>query len=99
MTFLQVEIDQLTRLTRALDSSLVSLREARKALDHVRADQLGTRDLDAACDDFQEKWAYGTRALTKRVKNVRAGVDRSAAEYAELDKAIRDAFRQAAARG
>ncbi|MER6521273.1 hypothetical protein ABT246_31000 [Streptomyces sp. NPDC001553] len=99
MTFLQVEIDQLTRLTRALDSSLVSLREARKALDHVRADQLGTRDLDAACDDFQEKWAYGTRELTKRVKNVRAGVDRSAAEYAELDKAIRDAFRQASARG
>ncbi|MEU9417093.1 hypothetical protein [Streptomyces sp. NPDC051000] len=99
MTLLQVEIDQLTRLTRALDSSLVSLREARKALDHVRADQLGTRDLDAACDEFQEKWAHGTRQLTKRVKNVREGVNRSAAEYAELDKAIRDAFRQAAARG
>ncbi|MFE2168681.1 MULTISPECIES: hypothetical protein [unclassified Streptomyces] len=97
MTSLQVDIDQLTRLTRALDSSLVSLRDARRALDHVRADQLGTADLDRACDGFQERWAYGTRELTKRVKAVREGVDRSAAEYAELEEAIREAFRRAAA--
>lgn len=96
MTSLQVDIDQLTRLTRALDSSLLSLREARRALDHVRADQLGTTDLDAACDGFQERWSYGARELTKRVKTVREGVDRSAAEYAELEKAIRAAFREAA---
>ncbi|MFD3325045.1 hypothetical protein [Streptomyces sp. NPDC058701] len=96
MTSLQVDIDQLTRLTRALDSSLVSLREARRALDHVRADQLGTADLDKACDGFQERWSYGARELTKRVKAVREGVDRSAAEYAELEKAIRAAFREAA---
>ncbi|MER7823355.1 hypothetical protein ABTX85_12425 [Streptomyces sp. NPDC096097] len=100
MTSLQVDIDQLTRLTRALDSSLVSLREARHALDHVRPDQVGTADLDAACDGFQERWAYGTRELTRRVKDLREGVDRSAAEYAELDQAVRAAFlRAAAARG
>ncbi|MFG2484325.1 hypothetical protein ACGFSI_16370 [Streptomyces virginiae] len=97
MTSLQVDIDQLTRLTRALDSSLVSLREARRALDHVRPDQLGTTDLDAACDGFQERWAYGTQQLTNRVKDLREGVDRSAAEYAELDQAVRAAFLRAAA--
>ncbi|MBT2482896.1 hypothetical protein [Streptomyces sp. ISL-94] len=37
MTSLRVAIDQPARLTRALDSSLLSLREARRALDHVRA--------------------------------------------------------------
>ncbi|MFI7354262.1 hypothetical protein ACIBTP_09970 [Streptomyces avidinii] len=97
MTSLQVDIDQLTRLTRVLDSSLASLRDARRALDHVRPDQLGTADLDVACDGFQERWAHGTRELTKRVKAVREGVDRSAAEYAELDRAIRAAFLRAAA--
>ncbi|MEV7440172.1 hypothetical protein AB0O22_03280 [Streptomyces sp. NPDC091204] len=97
MTSLQVDIDQLIRLTRALDSSLVSLREARRALDHVRADQLGTADLDAACDGFQERWAHGTRELTQRVKTVREGVDRSAAQYAELEEAVRAAFRRVAA--
>ncbi|MFE9632610.1 hypothetical protein [Streptomyces sp. NPDC006463] len=97
MTSLQVDIDQLTRLTRALDSSLVSLRDARRALDHVRADELGTADLDAACDGFQKRWAFGARELTKRVKAVRDGVDRSAAEFAELEEAIRAAFRRAAA--
>ncbi|OKK22458.1 hypothetical protein AMK16_04825 [Streptomyces sp. CB00455] len=97
MTSLRVDIDQLTRLTRALDSSLLSLRDARRALDHVRADQLGTADLDEACDGFQKRWAHGARELTKRVKTVREGVDRSAAEFAELEEAIRVAFRQAAA--
>ncbi|MBT2407368.1 MULTISPECIES: hypothetical protein [unclassified Streptomyces] len=95
MTFLRVDIDQLTRFARALDSSLLSLREARSALDHVRADQLGTADLDAACDGFQERWAYGTRELAKRVKTVRQGVDTSAVEHAELDAAIRAAFLKA----
>ncbi|MCX4695963.1 hypothetical protein [Streptomyces sp. NBC_01408] len=97
MTSLRVDIDQLTRLTRALDASLLSLREARRALDHVRADQLGTADLDDACDGFQERWAHGTRELTKRVKRVREGVDRSATQYAELEAAVREAFRRAAA--
>ncbi|WP_328928692.1 hypothetical protein OG429_31830 [Streptomyces sp. NBC_00190] len=97
MTSLQVDIDQLTRLTRALDSSLVSLRDARRALDHVRADELGTADLDAACDGFQKRWAFGARELTKRVKAVRDGVDRSASEFAELEEAIRAAFLRAAA--
>lgn len=97
MTSLEVEIDQLTRLTNALDTSLTTLREARRALDHVRADELGTADLDAACDGFQERWGHGTKELAKRIKTVREGVRRSAAEYAELEEAIRAAFRQAAA--
>ncbi|MFE4260819.1 hypothetical protein [Streptomyces sp. NPDC056883] len=96
MTPLQVEIDQLARLTNALDTSLAALREARRELDHVRADQLGTADLDAACDGFQERWGHGTKELAGRIKAVREGVRRSAAEYAELDEAIRAAFRQAA---
>lgn len=95
MTFLRVDIDQLTRFARTLDSSLLSLREARSALDHVRAGQLGTADLDAACDGFQERWAYGTRELAKRVKTVREGVDTSAVEHAKLDAAIRAAFLKA----
>lgn len=97
MTSLEVEIDQLTRLTNALDTSLTTLREARRALDHVRADELGTADLDAACDGFQERWGHGSKELAKRIKTVRGGVRRSAAEYAELEEAIRAAFRQAAA--
>lgn len=96
MTPLEVEIDQLTRLTHALDTSLTALREARRELDHVRADQLGTADLDTACDGFQERWGHGTKELARRIKTVREGVRRSAAEYGELEEAVRAAFRQAA---
>ncbi|MDJ0382675.1 hypothetical protein [Streptomyces sp. G-G2] len=98
MTSLRVDIDQLSRLAQSLDASLVSLREAREALDHVRSDQLGTTDLDTACDDFRTRWAYGAAELAKQVKTVHEGVGRGAADYAELEAAVRDAFRAAGTR-
>ncbi|MEV7611751.1 hypothetical protein [Streptomyces sp. NPDC089799] len=99
MTTLRADYDQLTRFTQSLDTSLTALRDARRALDHVRDDQLGTAKLDAACDRFQKRWAYGAKQLSQRVKAVREGVKGSAAEYRALDTAIRDAFVRASAAG
>ncbi|MER5933523.1 hypothetical protein [Streptomyces sp. NPDC002054] len=92
MTFLRADLDQLTRFTQSLDASLTALRDARRALDRIRPDQLGTAELDAACDRFQERWSYGAKQLSQRVTTVREGVRGSAAEYGVLDAAIRAAF-------
>ncbi|MFF5449261.1 hypothetical protein [Streptomyces sp. NPDC012888] len=96
MTTLRADIDQLTRFTQSLDTALTALRDARRELARVRADQLGTAELDAACDRFQERWSYGAKELTKRVTTVRGGVREAAREYAALDAAIREAFLRAA---
>ncbi|MFG2868425.1 hypothetical protein [Streptomyces sp. NPDC048338] len=90
---LQVDTDQLGRFSHALDSSLTSLAAARRALEHARADQLGTKELDEACDGFQERWKYGAEQLGARIGEVRTGVRLSHAGYTELNRAIEAAFR------
>lgn len=89
---LQADMDQLGRFSRALDLSLTSLAEARHGLDHVRADQLGTKELDEACDGFQERWKYGAELLGSRIRSVSDGVKASHKGYTEVNTAIAAAF-------
>ncbi|MFI6105326.1 hypothetical protein [Streptomyces sp. NPDC051310] len=96
---LRVDLDQLGRFSRALGESLTSLGEARQALEHVRADQLGTEELDEACDGFQDRWRYGAEQLDARIKAVHEGVRLSHQGYAQLERAIEAAFRAVGRRG
>ncbi|NWF24959.1 hypothetical protein HW130_01570 [Streptomyces sp. PKU-EA00015] len=95
---LEVNGRQLARFCRALDESLTSLGEARRALEHVRADQLGTAALDEACDGFQKRWKYGAEQLDDRITSVRDGVQATRAGFAEVERAIETAFRAVAVR-
>ncbi|GLF98402.1 hypothetical protein [Streptomyces yaizuensis] len=90
---LQVDTAGLARLAQALSRSLTALSQARNALERLRADQLGTPELDRACDGFQERWAYGAERLRDRIGSVHDGVGLSRAEYARVDAAITEAFR------
>ncbi|MER5884790.1 hypothetical protein ABT160_13250 [Streptomyces sp. NPDC001941] len=90
---LRVDTGQLARFSHALDQSLTSLAEARRALEHARADALGTRELDEACDGFQRHWARGAEELGTRIGAVQDGVRASAEGFAGLDRAIEEAFR------
>lgn len=90
---LQVDTDQLGRFSRALDQSLTSLSAPRRALEHVRADQLGTRELDEACDGFQRRWKYGAEQLGLRIKAVHEAVSASHESCAQLNRSIESAFR------
>lgn len=90
---LQVDTDQLGRFSRALGSSLTSLAEARRALEHVRDDQVGTKELDEACDGFQRRWKYGAEQLGARISAVHRGVKLSHEGYTQVNKAIEAAFK------
>jgi hypothetical protein len=90
---LRVPTGELGRFAKALHDSVQSLAQARRALDHVRADQIGTAELDAACDGFQESWAYGAEQLGERIGRIQSAVARSHNGYVELNRAIAEAFR------
>ncbi|MEO3974648.1 hypothetical protein [Streptomyces sp. CAU 1734] len=90
---LRVDTDELARFSAALERSLSSLAEARQALEHVRADQLGTAELDEACDGFQERWRYGADLLRERIGSIHDGVKLSHREYARVNAAVAAAFR------
>ncbi|MFF8958436.1 hypothetical protein [Streptomyces sp. NPDC014894] len=93
---LQVDTDELGRLSHALDRSLSSLSDARHALERARADQLGSAELNEACDRFQERWAYGAERLRDRIGAIHDGVRLSRRGYAQVDAAVTASFRAAA---
>ncbi|MBC9713550.1 hypothetical protein H9Y04_13320 [Streptomyces sp. TRM66268-LWL] len=90
---LRVPTTELGRFAKALHDSVESLDEARRALGHVRADQIGTADLDAACDSFQESWAHGAEQLGERIGRIQSAVALSHNGYVELNRALAEAFR------
>lgn len=90
----KTDTDQLDRFIKSLQQSLKDLDEARKALSHVRADQIGTQRLDEACDTFQEKWKYGSEQLSEMIGAISEGVKANKLSYEELEKNLGDALKK-----
>jgi uncharacterized protein YukE len=86
------DTDQLGQFLTSLESCVQDLDEARSALSHVRADQIGTSELDEACDDFQDRWKYGAEQTRKMVDAVSKGVKENKKNYEAVEEALQKAF-------
>ncbi|MER5752765.1 hypothetical protein [Streptomyces sp. NPDC002088] len=93
----KTDTDQLGQFLKTLESCIRDLDEARTALAHVRADQIGTKRLDEACDGFQERWKYGSEQTKKMVETVSEGVKSNKKAYEEVEDALEKAFKDMAA--
>ncbi|MER5452206.1 hypothetical protein ABT065_42360 [Streptomyces sp. NPDC002764] len=92
----RTDIGQLERFLNDLETCVDELNEARSALDHVRADQIGTARLDEACDKFQEEWKYGAEKTKKMIDAIKEGVKSNKKGYEEVEEALEKAFKQMA---
>ncbi len=92
----KADTDQLGEFVRSLQQSIKDLNEARKALSHVRADQIGTAQLDEACDTFQEKWKFGSEQLSEMIGAISEGVKANKLSYEELEKNLEKALNRMA---
>jgi hypothetical protein len=88
----KVDTDQLGRFVESLQQSLKDLDDARSALSHVRADQIGTARLDEACDTFQEKWKYGSEQLSEMIGAISEGVKANKLSYEALEENLAQAL-------
>ncbi|MFE1175067.1 hypothetical protein [Streptomyces sp. NPDC058773] len=84
----KADVDQLGQFLKALEGCVKELNEARTALSHVRADQIGTDELDEACDGFQERWKYGSEQTKKMVDAIGKGVKANKQNYEEVEEAL-----------
>ncbi|MET7478707.1 hypothetical protein ABZT17_30680 [Streptomyces sp. NPDC005648] len=88
----KVDLDQLDRFVKTLEQAVKDLDEARTALSHIRAAEIGTPRLDEACDTFQAKWKYGSDQLSEMIGEISEGVKSNKLSYQEfednLDKAL-----------
>jgi CRISPR/Cas system-associated protein Cas10 (large subunit of type III CRISPR-Cas system) len=90
----KTDMDQLGQFLKTLESCVRDLDEARTALAHVRADQIGTKRLDEACDGFQERWKYGFEQTKEMVEAVSEGVKSNKKAYEEVEDALEKAFKE-----
>jgi hypothetical protein len=84
----KADTDQLGQFVRSLEGCVRDLNEARSALSHVRADQIGTSELDEACDGFQERWKYGAEQTKEMIDAISEGVKVSKKNYQEVEDAL-----------
>ncbi|MEU0744208.1 hypothetical protein [Streptomyces sp. NPDC006134] len=92
----KTDTDQLGQFLKILEGCVRDLNEARAALAHVRADQIGTKRLDEACDGFQERWKYGSEQTKEMVEAVSEGVKSNKKAYEEVEDALEEAFKKMA---
>ncbi|MEU8567548.1 hypothetical protein AB0C51_04135 [Streptomyces pathocidini] len=92
----KADTDQLGTFLRTLETCVRDLNEARSALGHVRADQIGTRRLDEACDGFQERWKYGAEQTKEMIDAISEGVKANKKAYEQVEEAFEKAFQDMA---
>ncbi|MEV6173927.1 hypothetical protein AB0L99_37655 [Streptomyces sp. NPDC051954] len=95
----KTDIDQLATFTKDLQGAHDSLEQVRTALQHVRADQIGTPELDEACDAFQERWKYGNEQIKERIGKLTEGLQKNTDNYREVETSLEESFKRAAAAG
>ncbi len=88
----KTDIDQLGAFIRTLEGCVKELNDARTALAHVRADQIGTQRLDESCDGFQERWKYGAEQTEEMIGAITEGVKTNKKAYEEVEEALSKAF-------
>ncbi|MGW3139405.1 hypothetical protein [Streptomyces sp. NPDC001139] len=94
--YFKTDIGQLEQFLTNLERCVDELNEARSALDHVRADQIGTARLDEACDKFQDEWKYGADKTKEMVDSIKEGVKSNKKAYEEVEEALAKVLQQIA---
>ncbi|MHB9757757.1 hypothetical protein ACYBSK_25560 [Streptomyces sp. BYX5S] len=94
----KTDTDELAQFMKTLNDAKTALEEVRKSLQNVAPHGIGTKDLDSACNDFQEHWKYGSEQIAEQTGKLAEGIKQTKSNYEEVETALEDGFRKAAAR-
>ncbi|GAA2105883.1 hypothetical protein GCM10009759_43440 [Kitasatospora saccharophila] len=95
--YFRVEVDDLSKLMQRMRDSQQDMREALHAMKETGPKTTGSKDLDHACDDFNDSWQDAITRITQGVEALEEKLDQTCKNYAETDQAIHDMFSGAAA--
>ncbi|MFD5563283.1 MULTISPECIES: hypothetical protein [Kitasatospora] len=95
--YFRVEVSELDRLVKQLKSSQQDMREALRAMKDTGPKTTGSKNLDHACDDFNDSWQDAITRISQGVEALEGKLQETCKGYSETDQAIRDMFTGAAA--
>ncbi len=93
----RVDIDQMRAMITKLQGAETAMRDAMHVMSVVSPDNVGTKKLDGACNEFQKKWKYGLGQIEKDIDATVKGLDEVLNMYAEVERALADLFKAQAA--
>ncbi|BAJ30381.1 MULTISPECIES: hypothetical protein [Kitasatospora] len=90
--YFRVEVDELSKLMQQLKDSQQDMREALRAMRDTGPKTTGTKDLDRACDDFDDSWQDAITRISQGVEALEAKLDQTCKNYGETEEALRAMF-------
>ncbi|MEU9607025.1 hypothetical protein [Streptomyces sp. NPDC048057] len=90
---LGVNLQKAQHISRKLTDFERRIKSLRKRLEKAGRNTLGTRDLDDACDDFQDRWDDGLERLMEAANAISGNFDNAMQVYAGTDVDVRDRVR------
>ncbi|KDN83942.1 hypothetical protein [Kitasatospora cheerisanensis] len=95
--YFRVEVSELDRLVKQLNDSQQDMREALRAMHETGPKTTGSKNLDHACDDFNDSWQDAITRISQGVEALEGKLKETCKSYSETDEAIRDMFSGASA--
>ncbi|MCX4751510.1 hypothetical protein OG455_39435 [Kitasatospora sp. NBC_01287] len=80
-----VDLPDLERLAKELDSAKAELDSALKAMGGADPAGLGMTELDSACAHFQSRWGYGLGELGKDAQALHDGLAKVLKNYGRTE--------------
>jgi hypothetical protein len=92
----QVDLNSLQQFVTSLKQSGEHMESALDAMKSVDSNQVGTKDLDDAAGDFQDRRRYGLGQLKDKIADTNDGVDKAHKAYQETENGLVKALQQLA---
>lgn len=86
------DLQWLDHLANEIYSDATAIDAALKALEKVGPKTTGHKDLDHACDDFQDAWRHGLDVIRDETADVGGAVHAALANYQATETTIRNSM-------
>ena len=90
----RVDLDQMGTLITTLQQAKEQMTNANKALGESSPNDMGSRDIDAAGGEFQDRWNYGIGKIAEFSGAVVDGLTKAKQAYADMETNTAQAFAQ-----
>jgi hypothetical protein len=88
----QVDLGRMATLITTLEQAKDRMNSANKALGDSSPSDMGSRDIDSAGADFQDRWEYGIGKIAEFSGSVAEGLTKAKQVYAGMEDHVSDAL-------
>lgn len=88
----QVDLGRMGTLISTLEQAKERMTSANAKLKGSSPGELGSRDIDSAGGEFQDRWGYGIGKIAEFSGTVAEGLSKAKQVYADMEKKVADQF-------